>query len=263
MNEIKLIGLSGQLQNGKDTVADLIVKLTGDELYYTPTMTPTGHRINSPWTTTRFAGKLKIMTALIIGCDVVDLEREDFKNKELGEEWRRWFYTHYKFSSSSNPKGKVSQYYPSEEDAANDLPVVDAAIQGTRLESEVLTPRLILQLLGTEGGREVIHPNIWVNSTLNGLKETDHVIVTDTRFPNEVTGIKQRGGIVVRVIRPDKLSSSTHISETSLNNYTDWDYVIINNNTLEDLETKVAAMLRHFNIKINEREFECSSFNKN
>ena len=29
-----------------------------------------------------------------------------------------------------------------------------------------LTPRLILQLLGTDCGRDIIHPNIWVNSTM-------------------------------------------------------------------------------------------------
>lgn len=236
MKEIKLIGLSGQLQNGKDTVADLILKLTGEQIHHTPTMTKIDGQKIPTWKTTRFAGKLKIMTALIIGCDVADLEREDFKNKELGEEWRRWF-----FVSGINEE-KISQYYPTEEDAIN------AGKHIQWLRSELLTPRLILQLLGTEGGREVIHPNIWVNSTLNGLKESDRVIVTDTRFPNEVAGIKRRDGIVVRVIRPNKVSTSTHISETSLNDYTDWNYVIVNDGTLEDLENKVAIMLRHFNI---------------
>ena len=52
MSEIRLIGLSGQLQNGKDTVADLILKLTSkfDAEIQEPF---------SEWHTRRFAGVLK------------------------------------------------------------------------------------------------------------------------------------------------------------------------------------------------------------
>ncbi len=31
-----------------------------------------------------------------------------------------------------------------------------------------LTPRKLLQLLGTECGREILHPNIWVNALISG-----------------------------------------------------------------------------------------------
>lgn len=33
-----------------------------------------------------------------------------------------------------------------------------------------MTPRLFLQLLGTECGREIIHPNIWVNMLMKDYK---------------------------------------------------------------------------------------------
>lgn len=244
MNRIKLIGLSGQLQNGKDTVAELIVELTSlydDKYHYTYNI----------WTTVKFAGILKQMTALLIGCDLQQLEDNNFKNTPLGEEWRRWYYTHYKFvSAKTNPEGRVSPYFPSIAEATAYVEDLKKTInpEGIKLEEQILTPRLILQLLGTEGGRDVIHPNIWVNATLGKLRESDQVIVTDVRFPNEVEGIKKRDGIVVRVIRPDKVSTSTHPSETSLNDYNDWDYVIINDGTLDDLEKKVREMLVHFNI---------------
>lgn len=243
MNEVKLIGLSGQLQNGKDTVADMIVKLTGDydpiadvELY--------------SWRTRRFAGILKKMVAMIIGCKLEDLEVDSFKNTPLGEEWRRWYYTYYKFVTPTNPQGRVSRLFPTEKDANDYLPTIQEHMPKSKLTNEILTPRLVLQLLGTEGGRDVIHPNIWVNATLGDLTENDRVIVTDVRFPNEVEGIKSRNGIVVRVIRPSKVSTSTHPSETSLNDFKDWDYVIINDGTLEDLEEKVIEMLEHFNIAV-------------
>jgi hypothetical protein len=230
MSEIRLIGLSGQLQNGKDTVADLILELTSkfDGEIQEPF---------SEWYTRRFAGVLKKATAMIIGCELADLERDEFKNKPLGEEWRRWY-----FVSGESDEIKISSYFSTKDDALN------SGMHEQWLRSEILTPRLVLQLLGTEGGREVIHPNIWVNATLGNLTDADRVIVTDVRFPNEVTGIKVRKGIVVRVIRPSKISTSTHPSETALNDFQDWDYVIVNDGTIEDLKRKVIAMLEHFGI---------------
>ena len=79
----------------------------------------------------------------------------------------------------------------------------------------ILTPRLLLQLLGTECGRNIIHPNIWVNSLISeyksinnrGQKPKDDIftfpnwIITDMRFPNELEAIKNRGGISIRVFR--------------------------------------------------------------
>lgn len=243
MSEIKLIGLSGQLQNGKDTVADLIFKLTG---WYDEEI---GEHCSS-WHTRRFAGILKQMAALLIGCNVEDFEDIDFKNKPLGEEWRRWYFVENDITDGVEDN-RISSYFSSKEDAMNSIEESGMNwLNESFLRSEILTPRLILQLLGTEGGRDVIHPNIWVNATLGNLKEDDKIIITDCRFPNEVEGIKKRKGIVVRVVRPSKISTSTHPSETSLNDYKDWDYVIINDGTLEDLELKVREMLSHFNIDV-------------
>jgi hypothetical protein len=232
----QIIGLSAQLQNGKDTVAALILKLTSDE------------NKSTKWSTRRFAGKLKEMTAIVLGCSVDQLEDINFKNKPLSEDWRRWYFTHYKLKTESNPEGRVSPYFSNENDALDYKSKLDEQVNGSIMVNELLTPRLILQLLGTEGGRDVIHPNIWVNATLGDLTENDFSIITDTRFPNEVQGIKRKKGIVVRITRPSIVSTSTHPSETSLNNYTDWDYVIVNDGTMEELEEKVKQMLVHFNL---------------
>ena len=64
------------------------------------------------------------------------------------------------------------------------------------------TPRLALQLMGTEAGRNVFHQDLWVASLLNrcGQRGGDTVI-TDVRFKNEVTAVQKEGGIVVRVRR--------------------------------------------------------------
>jgi hypothetical protein len=71
-----------------------------------------------------------------------------------------------------------------------------------RLNMPNLTPRLVLQLWGTEVCRKGFHDNIWIASLENKLrKTTDDVVISDCRFPNEIKAIKEAGGIVIRVIR--------------------------------------------------------------
>lgn len=84
-----------------------------------------------------------------------------------------------------------------------------------------ITPRYIMQQLGTEFGR-TIHPDLWIdrllsNYILSGNVIADEIkgvidtrkypkwIITDVRFPNEANAIKERGGVVFRVFRPGQL----------------------------------------------------------
>ena len=242
MGKPTIIGLSAQLQNGKDTVAALILKLTSY------TVESGEYTVPSKWKTRRFAGKLKEMTAILLGCSVDALEDINYKNTELPDEWSRWSLIDPGLVTETDD-GRVTPHFATEQEVYDYIKEKEWFwLENLKPTKETMTPRKILQLLGTEGGRDVIHPNIWVNATLGDLTEKDHVIITDARFPNEVIGINRKGGIVVKIIRPSVVSTSNHPSETSLNNYTNWDYTIINDGTLEELEAKVEKMLLHFNI---------------
>ena len=74
-----------------------------------------------------------------------------------------------------------------------------------RLNMPNLTPRLVLQLWGTEVCRRAFHDDIWIASLENKLRQAkDNVVISDCRFPNEIKSIKDAGGIVIRVKRgPD------------------------------------------------------------
>lgn len=122
------------------------------------------------------------------------------------------------------------------------------------------SPRLALQLMGTEAGRNVFHPDIWVVSLLNRAKGRD-IVVTDVRFKNEVAHIQDNGGLIIRVKRgPEPLwfedfarhnqspeiyprpDVDIHVSETDwIGCY--WDYLIENNGTIEDLGRKIDDIL--------------------
>jgi len=65
-----------------------------------------------------------------------------------------------------------------------------------------VTPRLVLQVWGTEVARKSYHDDIWIASLENKLRKThDDVVISDCRFPNEILAIKRAGGIVIRVVR--------------------------------------------------------------
>jgi hypothetical protein len=67
-----------------------------------------------------------------------------------------------------------------------------------------ITPRLMLQLWGTEVCRNGFHDDIWIASLENKMRKTgDNIVISDVRFPNEIKAIHNAGGIVVRIKRGD------------------------------------------------------------
>lgn len=82
-----------------------------------------------------------------------------------------------------------------------------AQLYGDQKEVEVAdlgkTPRQMMQTLGSDWGRNLVHPEIWVNLWLRQVMGTkNHVVVDDVRFPNEIETIHGLGGEVWRINRP-------------------------------------------------------------
>jgi hypothetical protein len=70
------------------------------------------------------------------------------------------------------------------------------------------------------------------------------LVVTDMRFPDELQMLKEEGAYCVRLSRETvKFATSEHASETSLDHYREWDYVIDNNGPITDLKAHWAEIL--------------------
>lgn len=112
------------------------------------------------------------------------------------------------------------------------------------------TPRELLQLLGTECGRGIIDPLIWIKALKRriDLSESPRIVISDMRFNNELEAVKSWGGHVVKVLRhdyvPEGLSEAqrTHPSETELDGYDSWDYILRNDTGLTALSDRTAEM---------------------
>lgn len=82
------------------------------------------------------------------------------------------------------------------------------------------TPRELMQTLGTEWGRNMVHPEIWTLIAQNQIaqhqsRKTSGIVFDDCRFDNEARMIQALGGIVIRVYRkgPDTMG---HASEAGV-----------------------------------------------
>lgn len=98
--------------------------------------------------------------------------------------------------------------------------------------------RVFMQRLGTDGARKVFGPDIWVKTLMARVNPYERTVITDCRFVNEAQAVKDRGGEMWRVVRPGVDPINAHISETALDDF-EFDRVIDNVGTLEDLRTKV------------------------
>jgi hypothetical protein len=213
-----LIGISGKINSGKDLAGKILNDLSGDI-----------------FENKKFADKLKNIVCMLIGCTREQLEDRDFKEKELGEEW--WYYTDSLFNSTDSEENLYS-YSKYHRQLKNDLDFYIIK----------LTPRTLLQLLGTECGRQIIHPNIWVNALFADYDTSSNYdsnwIITDVRFPNEVQAIKDKGGIVIKINRDSDVVDN-HSSETALDNYDGFDFVVDNNGSIDDLTNNLIKIINN------------------
>ena len=84
------------------------------------------------------------------------------------------------------------------------------------------SPRDLKRTLGTEWGRNMVHPDIWLDIMRDRIASQDGiydgVVIDDVRFDNEAEYIKRAGGVIIRLERPeaDGEVGLTHASDKSL-----------------------------------------------
>lgn len=226
-----IIGINGYAGSGKDTIGVIIQYLNS---YRTASVTleelVADYKINewwleeqSGWKIKKWAGKLKFIASILTGIPTDQFEDQEFKHTNLGPEWT------YK---------KVKD--------------------GGELFDSPMTVREFLQRLGTDGLRQGLHENTWVNALMSDYRcvpadrapggwDCDNWIITDTRFPNEAQAIKDAGGIIIRVDRPGVKAINTHSSETALDNW-DFDHKVWNGSDMVALMFTVHGILKQHNL---------------
>jgi hypothetical protein len=140
-----IIGITGLIGSGKDTIASHLVEKYGYERY--------------SWAT-----PLKDITATLFGWDRDMLEGVTIEQREKREQVDPWW------------DKKLNKY-------------------------DLVSPRWVLQFIGTEVMRNTLHQDIWVLAGMKRIEGKQNVVIPDTRFPNEIKAIKEMGGVIWNVQR--------------------------------------------------------------
>ena len=121
--------------------------------------------------------------------------------------------------------------------------------------SEETKPRELLQHLGTEVIRNNIDKDFFIKRLCNDIRVYsyyfDVITISDARFPDEILTPKKLFDdvITIKVVRDNFETSLSddeqkHSTETALDNFNDYDYVIENNGSIEELDEKVKTIVK-------------------
>lgn len=121
--------------------------------------------------------------------------------------------------------------------------------------SEETKPRELLQHLGTEVIRNNIDKDFFIKRLCNDIRVYsyyfDVITISDARFPDEVITPKKLFDdvITIKVVRDNFETSLSddeqkHSTETALDGFNDYDYVIENNGSIDDLNEKVKTIVK-------------------
>jgi hypothetical protein len=118
--------------------------------------------------------------------------------------------------------------------------------------------RRLMQVMGTEVGRNLFDPDLWVKLAKRKLESTlsvGDVVVTDVRFPNEARLIRGYGGVLVRVDRPGFGPVNEHVSDRASERWA-YDRRIDNDGDVDSLHAKVRQLVSELRVCEAERASE-------
>lgn len=191
-----IIGLDGIPGAGKDTVADILVKVG--------------------FTKIAFADALREAVVNATGFPLSTFIDRSIKDAPFGET--------YTLSSTVLTKFCI---YLSHADKVQE--VIDQ-FSGQIIDS----PRHLLQILGTEVGRSMLSQTIWLDKYDEKRAGLTNVVTPDARFDNEKRHIQStRGGLVWLIKRVGLEYTGSHVSEQQKWTEDKYDVVITNDNLVQ------------------------------
>lgn len=198
----KFIVLSGKKQTGKDLASRIIESYLKDN----------GYSVS----TTYFAEPLKLLCVQILGLTPQGVYGTNEQKNEL---------SHVLWDGFSR---EIREKYSIESYGCPDSFNLRVPI----LRNGKMTNREVLQVIGTDVFRS-IWGDVWAEAPFRKSYDSDFVIITDARFPNEISVTKRHGGCIIRLERSTNVSDM-HESEIALDEMV-FENKYENNGTIEEL----------------------------
>lgn len=246
------IGIHGFAGSGKDTVTKMIRTILSknwksleeckqyyNSIYLDPTISAT-YDVDDDKKSARvfciaFADQLKLICSTIFGIPV----KRFYMNKSTAWVCINKDFKYTEIKPDDNYIVTAEEYYDN---------FSKYSIDENRYW---LSLRELLVYIGTYVLQQDVNKSIFVNVVNNLCKyEQTHnnmlsyVICTDVRFTHELDYIRKKHGIMIDVVR-DSVTQLDNIAEHDLDEETDYDYVINNSGTYDDLFKQVWDMIHN------------------
>lgn len=199
-----LLGVGGELESGKSTVAGVLVNKYG-------------------FTEKSFAKNLKEMCKSVVGLTEYDVN--DTQGKKTPFKEPIVFNMEHIAGIIKWASDKNGVYVDA--DMLNKMKAYLGKI--------LTTPREVLQFVGTEICRQCIIDSYHIDVVEREieLEKLDWVVVSDARFSNERAWVHSKCGFTILAYNPhaEKKTGNVHLSE-QVGNPADYDYTIVNDKTL-------------------------------
>lgn len=232
MNKSLIIGISGKLGSGKDTLGAFIEKTAREQNFIV-------YRRG-------FGDALKEEVAEFLTrysyTEIMDFLDTHCKNDDLFDEITEQTFAAPPRGWWQELRAKFGQTY------TWDYRGLDAALIEAQMHNRMYKERYraLMQWWGTEYRREQFDQNYWLRRLEEYIESRMHrhahldrsllFYVPDVRYINEVEFVqKHLEGYVIRIIRPGHEPTTSHKSEHALNNYKGFNLTVINDKTLKDL----------------------------
>lgn len=118
----------------------------------------------------------------------------------------------------------------------------DRALKEAELDRyPFVSPRTIMQKVGTDCIRTHF-PDAWMSAWRCRVKPFPCTITVDVRFPNEAAAIRDLGGKIIRIRRPEVETPDAHVSETAMDDIVP-DKVVMNDGSPQLLKARILAVV--------------------
>ena len=240
-----IIGISGRMGSGKNTVGEIIQKLC---------ITNNGPQFEQK----AFAGKLKQIASLLTGIPLEKFENQEFKKQEMSEEWGMTYRVFLqKLGTEAMRDGLHENVWVNS--LFSDYKLNQVWKTAKQLNSEFASsveeyPNWVITDMRFANEMEAVKERGGITIRVTRYKVGDKVYWSDPEDVSssvyEIAEVYQDFCIIYNAYSEAEVpyheikhySKSLHTSETGLDNFT-FDYEILNNDSIEDLVEKVREIL--------------------
>ena len=116
---------------------------------------------------------------------------------------------------------------------------VNGDLKEVVLDDLGVSPRYLMQTLGTEWGRNTVNNDVWLLAAKRNLANAAFgVVIPDVRFENEADFIRENGGLLLHISRENKEQVLSHASENGVS-FKLGDASIENDGSIDDLHRRL------------------------